>query len=48
MVDVIVIDDLILNTCLGSMCNPSELMAVSQISLMRSGNRVVPIICIRS
>jgi hypothetical protein len=48
MVDVIVIDDLILNTCLGSMCNPSELMAVSQIRLMRSGNRVAPIICIRS
>jgi hypothetical protein len=48
LIDVIVVDDLILNTCLGSMCNPSELMAVSQVCVMRSRNRVISIIRIRS
>ena len=48
MIDVIGVDDLILNACLSSMCNPSELMSVSQVSVMRSLNQVISIIRIRS
>jgi hypothetical protein len=48
LIDVIGVDDLILNACLSSMCNPSELMAVRQVSVMRSLNRVISIIRIRS
>jgi hypothetical protein len=48
LVDVIVIDDLILNARLRSMCNSPDLMSVSQVCVMRSGYRVIPIIRIRS
>jgi hypothetical protein len=48
VVDVIVVDDLILNACLRSVCNSPDLMSVSQVRVMRGSNRVIPIIRIRS
>jgi hypothetical protein len=44
MINVIVVDNPILNARLCSVCNPPELMAVSQISVMRSGCRVIQVI----
>jgi len=48
LVDIIVVDDLILNARLRGMCNSPDLMSVSQVRVMRSGYRVIPIIRIRS
>jgi hypothetical protein len=47
VVDVIVVDDLILNACLRRVCNSPDLMSVSQVRVMRSGDRVTSIIRIR-
>jgi hypothetical protein len=48
VVDVIMVDDLILNACLRCVCNSPDLMSVSQVRVMRSGYRIIPIIRIRS
>jgi len=48
VVDVIVVDDLILNACLRCVCDSPDLMSVSQVRVMRSGYRVIPIIRICS
>jgi hypothetical protein len=48
VIDVIGVDNLILNTCLGSMGKAPELMTMRQVRVMCGGNRVIPIIRICS